>query len=71
MMKVLIRMTFAVALVLILSATGLWAAGADEEAPAAAADKKLRDRPRHRQGVLRARVWRDIDHGAENHSQAW
>ena len=40
MMKVLIRMTFAVALVLILSATGLWAAGADEEAPAAAADKK-------------------------------
>ena len=34
-----IRMTFAVALVLILSATGLWAAGAEEE-PAAAADKK-------------------------------
>ena len=34
-----IRMTFAVALVLILSATGLWAGGAEEE-PAAAADKK-------------------------------
>ena len=32
--------TFAIALVLILSATGLWAAGAEEEAPAAAADKK-------------------------------
>ncbi len=34
-----IRMTFAIALVLALTATGLWAAGADEE-PAAAADKK-------------------------------
>ena len=34
-----IRMTFAVALVLVLTATGLWATGADEE-PAAAADKK-------------------------------
>ena len=35
----IIRMTFAVALVLVLSATGLWAAGAEEE-PAAAADKR-------------------------------
>ena len=34
-----IRMTFAVALVLILSATGLWATGAEEE-PAAAAEKR-------------------------------
>ena len=34
-----IRMTFAVALVLALTATGLWAGGAEEE-PAAAADKK-------------------------------
>ena len=34
-----IRMTFAFALVLVMTATGLWAAGA-EEAPAAAADKK-------------------------------
>ena len=33
-----IRMTFAIALVLILSATGVWAAGAEEER-AAAADK--------------------------------
>ena len=32
------RMTFAVALVLVLTATGLWAAGAEEE-PAAAAEK--------------------------------
>ena len=34
-----IKMTFAVALVLVMTATGLWAAGAEEE-PAAAADKK-------------------------------
>ena len=40
MMKILFRMTFAVALVLVLTATGLWAAGA-EEAPAAAAEKEM------------------------------
>ena len=41
MMKILFRMTrmtFAFALVLIMAATGLWATGAEEEAPAAAAD---------------------------------
>ena len=38
-MKIFFARTFAIALVLILSATGLWAAGAEEE-PAAAADKK-------------------------------
>ena len=36
----IIRMTFAVALVLALTAAGLWAAGADEE-PAAAAEKEM------------------------------
>ena len=40
MMKILFRMTFAIALVLILTATGLWAGGGTEEEPAAAADKK-------------------------------
>ena len=40
MMKILFRMTFAVALVLVLTATALWAAGA-EEAPAAAAEKEM------------------------------
>ena len=35
-----IMRTLAVALVLVLTATGLWAAGAEEEAPAAAADKR-------------------------------
>ena len=38
-MKIFFTRTFAVALVLVLTATGLWAAGA-EEAPAAAADKQ-------------------------------
>ena len=39
-MKTLFVRTFAVALVLVLTATGLWAAGADEE-PAAAAEKEM------------------------------
>ena len=40
MMKtILFTRTFAIALVLVLTATGLWAAGA-EESPTAAADKK-------------------------------
>ena len=34
------RMTFAIALVMMLTATGLWATGADEGSTAAAADKK-------------------------------
>ena len=38
-MRILFGMTFAVALVLVLTATGLWADGAEEE-PAAAADKQ-------------------------------
>ncbi|MDE0023886.1 MAG: ABC transporter substrate-binding protein [Spirochaetaceae bacterium] len=38
-MKIFFTRTFAVAVVLVLTATGLWAAGA-EEAPAAAADKQ-------------------------------
>ena len=36
----IVRMIFAVVLVLVVTATGLWAAGAEEEAPAAAPDKK-------------------------------
>ena len=36
--------TFAVALVLVLTATGLWAAGAEEE-PATAAEKKVTIQP--------------------------
>ena len=39
-MKIFFARTFAIALVLVLTATGLWAAGAEEEAPAPAADKK-------------------------------
>ena len=40
-MKIFFARTFAIALVLILSATGLWAAGAEEEAPAAAMEKEM------------------------------
>ena len=39
-MKLFFSRTFAIALVLVLTATGLWAGGGTEEAPAAAADKK-------------------------------
>ena len=41
MMKILFGMTFAIALVLVLTATGLWAAGADEGSTAAAAEKEM------------------------------
>ena len=45
-MKIVNRMTIAIALVLALTATGLWAAGATEEAPAAAMEKEMvRDQP--------------------------
>ena len=40
-MKIVNRMTIAIALVLALTATGLWAAGATEEAPAAAMEKEM------------------------------
>ena len=40
MTKILFRMTVAVALVLVLTVPGLWAAGAEEEPAATAADKK-------------------------------
>ena len=39
-MKICFERTFAIALVLVLTATGLWAAGAEEE-PAAAAEKEM------------------------------
>ena len=39
-MKIFFARTFAIALVLILTATGLWAGGGTEEEPAAAADKR-------------------------------
>ena len=39
-MKIFFSRTFAIGLVLVLTATGLWAAGAEEE-PAAAADKEM------------------------------
>ena len=40
-MKIFLARTFAIALVLVLSATGLWAAAASEAEPAAAAEKEM------------------------------
>ena len=40
-MKIFLARTFAIALVLVLSATGLWAGAASEEEPAAAAEKEM------------------------------
>ena len=57
------RMTFAVALVMMLTATGLWATGADEEEPAVAADRETVFDPATGIDVDRARVWRDTHVG--------
>ena len=54
-----IGMTFAVALVLILTATGLWAAGAEEEPAARCSRQEVCDRPQHRQGGGGTPVRRD------------
>ena len=81
-MKIFFARTFAIALVLILSATGLWATGSEEE-PAAAADKKVCDRPHHRQGIHRAeyggtltyawsgRVSENVDPWAVGYEAGW
>ena len=51
-MKIFFARTFAIALVLILSATGLWAAGSEEE-PAAAAEKEYVTDPSTGKQVLK------------------
>ena len=54
---ILFKTGLAVLCGLILTATGLWAAGSSDGGDSeAAAEKKLRDRPHHRQGGERARV---------------
>ena len=58
-MKIFFARTFAIALVLILSATGLWAAGAEEELDGSRRRQEVCDRPHHRQGGNRPGVWRD------------
>ena len=55
-----ITRTFAVASVLVLTATGVWAAGADEE-PAAAAEKEMVLDPRTGEMVEAPRYGRHID----------
>ena len=61
-MKTSIARTFAVALVLVLTATGLWAGGEEEE-PAAATDRETVFDPASGQDVDRAGVWRDTHLG--------
>ena len=58
MRYVLFKKCLAVLSVLVLTATGLWAAG-DEEEPAAAADKKYVTDPTTGKVVVGARVWGD------------
>ena len=53
-----ISLTFAIALVLVLTATGLWAAGRRRGA-GSRRRQEVCNRPRHRQGGVRARVRRD------------
>ena len=62
MRYVIFRKFLAVLFGLVLTATGLWASGAEEE-PAAAMEKEMGDRPHHRRDGDRAAVWRDIDSG--------
>ncbi len=78
----IMRMTFAVALVLAVTATGLWATGGTEEAPAAAADKRYVTDPVTGQ-VFTAHEWGGtltfvkgndggwLDAYKENAAQAW
>ena len=51
-MKIFFARTFAIALVLVLTSTGLWAGGADEEGSAAAADKKYVTDPTNGKAVI-------------------
>ena len=56
-MRISFRMTFAIALVLVLTATGLWAGGATDTESATAADKEMVRDPATGKMVTGARVW--------------
>ena len=60
-MKLFFSRAFAVAVVLVLTATGLGASPAGEEEPAATTEKEMVLDPSHRQDGERARVRRDLD----------
>ena len=73
-MKLLFSRTFAVALVLVLTATGLWAGAATEEAPAAAADKEMVTDPATGEMVSAPEYGGTITYGRVSwaeHSDVW
>ena len=74
MMKILFRGTFAVALALTLTATGLWAAGAEEEGSTAAADREMVRDPATGQMILKPQYGGSIAealHRDEGHLDLW
>ena len=62
MRYVLFKKCLAVLSVLVLTATGLWAAGEEEGSTATAADKKYVTDPTTGKVVGGAGIWRDIEH---------
>ena len=74
MMKILFRGTFAVALALTLTATGLWAAGAEEEGSTAAADREMVRDPATGQMILKPQYGGSIAEALprdEGHLDLW
>ena len=65
-MKIFLARTFAVALVLVLSATGLWAGAASEEEPAAAAENEMVLDPRTGEMVEAPRYGGTLTYGTIN-----
>ena len=64
-MKIFFARTFAIALVLVLTATGLWATGADEEEPAAAADREMVRDPTTGEMILAPRYGGSISYSSQ------
>ena len=73
-MKLIFSRTFAIALVLVLSATGLWAGAATEQAPAAAAEKEMVTDPATGEMVSAPEYGGTITYGRVSwaeHSDVW
>ncbi len=73
-MRIFFARTFAIALVLVLTATGLWATGADEEEPAAAADREMVRDPTTGEMILAPRYGGSISYASRQdpgHSDVW
>ena len=73
-MKLIFSRTFAIALVLVLTATGLWAGAATEQAPAAAAEKEMVTDPATGEMVSAPEYGGTITYGRVSwaeHSDVW